>query len=362
MKLIFVIDSLGTGGKERRCLQLIKGLNALGITNIHLVLFDNIIGYKNIYDLQVTIHHLNRRKSKDLQVFKKLINIIEDVKPDVIVSWSIMSSFWLNIIHTFKKFNLISAYVASSNKPSIISLTTLININSFITSRYIVGNSSSGLKAFSIPKNKSKLIYNGFDSERLIKVMHPEFYKNEFNIQTKFIVTMAARVCLDKDYQTFIDAARMILLERTDTTFLAIGEGPLLHYFKSQLSEFESNFIKFTGVINDIESILSMTDVSVLCSNHGEGISNFILESMAFSKPVIATNLGGTPEIVEHNRSGYLIPSHNPTELKVKITKLLDDPLLRHNFGCRSSEIVDEKFSLEKMCESFLKIFVEISK
>jgi len=181
--------------------------------------------------------------------------------------------------------------------------------------------------------------------------------RQKLNISTQYVVTMAARVIIEKGYQTFINAAKLILSERNDVTFLCVGSGNMLDFFKQQLYESEQVKIKFIGNSDRVEDIINISDICVLSSCYYEGVSNFILEAMAAGKPVIATEVGGTPEIVEDNVTGYLIEKNDVFQLKYYINYLLDNEDLRMQMGTDSLKLVKKKFSLDRMCDEFLKEF-----
>ena len=356
MNLLFVIDMLGVGGKERRCLQLIKGLNDLGVKNVHLVLFDNVIGYNEVYDLDVEIHILRRKSKKDISVFFKLINLIRNIGPNIVLSWSLMSSFWLNLIRLFYQFNYLSAYVANCNKPQPFSIGNVARLMSFAASKYIIGNSDTGLRTYCVPKSKAVLIYNGFDFRRIDDLADSEKVRLLLGIKTPYVVTMVGRLTDAKDYQTYLESAKLLLGERRDFTFLAVGDGPLMGSYVKQLSKQEAEYIKFIGYRSNIEEIIQASDICVLCSP-SEGISNFIVESMALGKPVIATNTGGTPEIVIDNVTGYLIEHKKVYLLKEKVAFLIDNEGVRLDFGRNGKSLVYSKFSLEKTTKQYYDLF-----
>jgi glycosyltransferase involved in cell wall biosynthesis len=356
MKLVFIIDSLGVGGKERRCIQLIKGLESLVQEKIHLILFDDIIGYSGVETLNVSIHKLNRKTPKEIGVAFRLYRCIKRIKPDIVLSWSLMGSFWLNLLSLFMRFIYISAYVANVNKPIFFSIGNIARLFSFRFSKYIIGNSKVGLKTYGVPPKKSVLIYNGFDAERINNLSSIESVRDNLDITTRFLLVMGARVSYGKDYQTYIDAAKLILKERDDVTFLAVGDGPLLNYYESQLSIYESKFIRFIGHRENIEEIVNASDICILCSE-SEGISNFVLESMALGKPVIASNAGGMPEIVNDCVTGFLVEKKNKLQLKTKVIELLNDDVKRIRFGENSLKSVSANFTLNNMCNQFYSLF-----
>lgn len=146
--------------------------------------------------------------------------------------------------------------------------------------------------------------------------------RKKFNLFKEKVVGMVATFSDFKDYETFISAARMTLQKRNDVTFLAIGDGKNLEMCRKMARGSLSDKIIFLGRQRDVESIVNIFDVGVLLTNiktHVEGISNSIMEYMALGKPVVATNGGGTPELVIDGETGYLIPQKSEESLIEKI-------------------------------------------
>lgn len=364
MKITFVLDTFGGGGKERRCLQLIQGLNKRGYKNIQVIIINNDIAYNALYETNINLHIIDR-KNKGLnfiQTCRTIYVLLKQFQPDVVQVWGILSAFYLNIISRLMSFKYIGAYVADCNKSKIFSIERLVVFINSILAESIVGNSEAGIAAYRIPQKKAKVIYNGFNEERLINnLINKEDLKNELNIKSKFIVTMIARFDEGKDYKTFLEAANIILKIRSDITFLCVGDGPKLSQHISENTRSGSDNIIFMGFRNDVEKILQISNISVLCSNpikHKEGISNSILESMAFGVPVIATNSGGTPEIVEHGSNGYLVNKYDSQDIAEKIIKIISDSKHYKSLSIATKKTVQRKFTLEKMINDFDKLYI----
>jgi glycosyltransferase involved in cell wall biosynthesis len=121
--------------------------------------------------------------------------------------------------------------------------------------------------------------------------------------------------------------------------------------------------IIFTGRQSKIESIINLFDIGVLTTNdmvHGEGISNAILEYMVLNKPVIATRGGGTSEIVDDQKTGFVITPFAVDELVEKIELLIDNETLRLEMGDAAKQRILEHFSLEKMTESYIQLYEKL--
>ena len=120
------------------------------------------------------------------------------------------------------------------------------------------------------------------------------------------------------------------------------------------------NKIIFPGKRSDVESIVNIFDIGILLTNtklHGEGISNAIIEYMALGKPVIATRSGGTEEIVEDQKTGFLISPFDSTELIEKMEILINDPELRRKMGTAGKERIQKCFSIDKMVSKFISVY-----
>lgn len=360
MRVTFVLDTFGGGGKERRCLQLVQGLNNNGIFNIQFIIINDKISYDEIYQTTAEVIVINRKKL-DLSIwetYKILRKQLENFSPDIVQGWGYLSLFFLDMIRFSKKFIYIAAHVADANKPR--GVERLINQSTKCLCDAIVGNSHAGLRAYGVPANKGYCFYNGYNQDRLNKIQNanPKDIRDEIGINTPYIVTMIARVDSNKDYNCFVEVARKVHSVRDDVTFLAVGKGDLLEFYRKETVSEE--YIKFLGFRSDVEEILSITTVSLLCSNvhkHAEGISNAILESMAAGVPTIATLAGGTPEIIENNKNGFCIENNNVNEFTSKINLLLDNKQLYSSFAEACKSVVARKFSLEDSVHEYIQLY-----
>ena len=152
----------------------------------------------------------------------------------------------------------------------------------------------------------------------------------------------------------------MILAERDNVTFLAIGDGINLEKCKKMLSPQYQDKIKFLCKQQNVEAIINIFDIGILSTNtkvHGEGISNSIMEYMALGKPVVATDSGGTREIISHGETGFLINPHDVNDMRKRIAQLLESEELANKMGNAGFERIKREFSLEKMVNSYITLY-----
>lgn len=360
MRITFILDTFGGGGKERRCLQVIQGLNRVGYNDIQVVIINDKVAYKELYETTAQILILDRKKKglNQLQTAKLLFKVLKPFQPDVVQAWGMMSAGIVLLVKPFMKYTFLVSYVADADVPT--GTNAYINRICNVVCNKIVSNSKAGFKAYNTPSSKAVLIYNGFNERRFENVVDKKIKREELDVSTKYVVAMVAAFWQTKDWQCYIDTAKMIIRQRQDITFLAVGKGPQWDFFNNQIDEGERKLIKMLGRRDDVDEIYQACDLTVLTSFHGEGVSNSIMESMAWGVPVIATNNGGTPEIIEDNVNGVLINKQTPSEVGTLITSLLDQPDTLAQMGKNANNTIQERFLLHRMTDDYLELYKKL--
>jgi len=357
MKILFFIDSLAAGGKERRLTELLKGLSNIEYINYELVIMSDEIHYEEVFQLGIQIHKIIRKNKKDINVFKKVYLLIKKCKPDLVHSWDSMSTVYVIPSCRLLDIKLINGMVVDSPlKRNIFNKYYLRAKITFPFCDYIVGNSESGLNAYNTPADKRVMIHNGFDFKRLNNIRPSELIRQELDIHSEKIIGMVASFSEKKDYPTFYKAAQMILSERQDTVFLAIGRDTDSAESRDLIDKRYMNNFRLIGKKTGIESYINVMDICVL-STFSEGISNSIMEYMALGKPVVATSGSGTEEIVLDKITGFLFNRSEPDELAEKLEILLENDELRIEMGRKGKERVKYEFSIDRMIDKYISLY-----
>lgn len=138
-----------------------------------------------------------------------------------------------------------------------------------------------------------------------------------------------------KDHRTLVEAFAGVARDRADVRLVVVGTGPEQEQLLDLCRERGiSDAVLFTGVRDDVADILAAFDVFVLSSLH-EGLPIAMLEAMATGVPVVATRVGGIPEVISDGVDGLLVPPGDPTRLADAIVSVLDDPATRADLGSR---------------------------
>lgn len=368
MKVLFIINELCAGGKERRLTQLLKSLRSSSNIQFELVVMNEEVHYRDVFDLNIKIHFLIRRTKKDLSVFAKFYNICKFYQPDLVHCWDSMTAVIAVPSCKLLKIPLINGMVVDTPvKQNIFNKDWLRAKLTFPFSKKIIGNSISGLKAYGAPENKSHCIYNGIDFSRFENLKNPNVVSNEIfgtsNHNNLFIVGMVAAFEPRKDYDTLIISALSLVKTNDSIRFILVGDGKNFSKIYDIVPNEFSKRIVFLGKRSDIESIVNIFDVGVLLTNtrvHGEGLSNSIIEYMAAGKPVIATNGGGTNELVKQNENGYLINAYDSKALIQSIEKLMEHKNITREFGSKSYEMANKNFDIKIMMQNYVNVYKKI--
>lgn len=354
MRVAFISDNLLGGGKERRLVEIVKGLIARKHIVPIIILWDgksadDSIAYESVLNLNIPIYYLGN--NGNLRNIYEVYKILKNEKVDVINTWAPpIYSFYLMYAQFILRLPVYNSSITGArdgySKKEIFIMHSIHYI-----SRLVNSNCERAMEVFSIPVEKRKVIYNGFDFSRVDNLKPAEFVRKHFNIVTKFIVSMAGRYDKAKDWPTHVKAANMILDKGYDVTFLCMGSGDPNPY-KKLISPGYEDKIRFIGRQSDVESIYAASDIVTL-STFGEGISNSILEGMAVSKPIVATEGGGTPEIIEDSKSGFITKMADVNDYAVHIIQLLNDEKLRESMGRYGLSIVKQKFNMKQMIDGF---------
>jgi glycosyltransferase involved in cell wall biosynthesis len=357
VRILYFVDGFYAGGKERQLAELLKFITTQGTVEAELVLMSPEMKYPEVLNLGVKIHYLLRRRKKDPLIFLRLYQLCVNFRPDIIHTWDSMTSFYAIPIAKLLGVRLVNGMIRDT--PQRVAPFTKSWIRSKITfpfSDVVVANSQAGLSAYKTPPAKSICIFNGFDWARLRRLVDKDIVRSDFGIATPNVVGMVASFSDLKDYDTFLIAAQKVLATRNDVTFVAVGEGGQLERCRSLVAPQYRQNIRFLGWQEDVESIMNIMNIGVLAT-HTEGISNSILEFMALGKPVVATDGGGTKEIVVHEETGYLVPPRDAAQFASRISELLGDPEKCKEFGSRGRDRVLRLFSIEVMVNQFMGVY-----
>ena len=169
-------------------------------------------------------------------------------------------------------------------------------------------------------------------------------------------ILTVGRLTEQKDHSTLIEAVQELTTGGVPCKMKIIGEGPLMGSLKAQAAPLDDR-VRFAGMLDrtGVEREYRAADIFVL-SSKWEGCPNVILEAMAFGLPVVATRVGGVPELVEDDKTGILIRPSDPHALADALKRLITDTDLRITLGKAGYQRARTMFSNEKRFERLIAL------
>ena len=168
---------------------------------------------------------------------------------------------------------------------------------------------------------------------------------------------MVGRLRKHKDYPNMFVALKIIIEKFKNIKLLIVGDGILESQLKSMVQKMElSNYVIFAGKREDISQILSGIDLFVLSSSV-EGSSAVIKEALIMKKPVISTNVGGIPEIIQNGITGVLVPPNNPEALAEAVLDMVNNRDNALAMAKEGKDVIINKFSETKLVELTAEVY-----
>lgn len=216
-----------------------------------------------------------------------------------------------------------------------------------------------------VPEGLIRVIPNGVDPQRIRCQRSPEDIFRKFRINPgKRLVGMIGRLCPLKGQEEFLKAASLVTRQMPDVMWLIVGKdtefgGEYERKLRALATRLELNGnVIFTGHQDDPFSLLNAMEFLVLPSK-AEGMPLVILEAMALKKPVIASAVGGVPELIENGKDGVLVPAQDNHSLSQAMLQLLSQDGLSRRMGQSGFEKVRNEFLESKMITRLLAIYQE---
>jgi glycosyltransferase involved in cell wall biosynthesis len=214
---------------------------------------------------------------------------------------------------------------------------------------------------YGIESQKIRIVPNGVDVEKFKLTENLGELRHQFGLGNGPIVLFVGSLIPRKGLPYLVEAAKKIVKEQNNITFLIVGEGPLKQQITASLEDanLTGNF-KFLGTLKEdaLNAVYNCTDVFVLPSiQEGQGI--VLLEAQASGKPVVAFDIGGVNEAVRNNETGLLVKRGNTDELVAALLRFLSDETLREKMGANGRKFVRENFTWDICAQKMLKVYRE---
>ncbi|MBI4341153.1 MAG: GT4 family glycosyltransferase PelF [Candidatus Omnitrophica bacterium] len=358
----FIIDHLGAGGAQRQLFELVSRLPKERFAARVISLSDQPqADLERFRAAGIEVACIAQSGAWNWRCFWRLLRALRRQRPRIVHTWLFTADLYGRLAARLAGVPVVVSAVRSvdAGKPGhyiaadrwLGRMTNALTVNAEAIRRVL--RDREGL-----PASKLHTIYNGVD----LHVFNPATRNGTLRQQWRVgpadqVVGIVGRLAPEKDHATFLRAAAAVAQQQPNARFLIVGQGPL----RGQLEQLSRQLglqpqVRFVDSPQEIADVFAAIDLLVLSSIY-EGCSNVILEAMAMGKPVIATDVGGNPELVEPQRTGLLVPVGNPEALAEAMVQLLRDPPRATQLGEAGRQRVEEYFSAERMVAQTISLY-----
>jgi sugar transferase (PEP-CTERM/EpsH1 system associated) len=370
--VVHVIHRLGMGGLENGLANLINRTPP-GRYRHAVVCLKDSTDFRKRLPPEVPVYEMHRKDGQDFGLFVKVYRLLRELRPDVVHTRNLAAlecqwPAWLARVpgrvhgeHGWDTYDPDGL----KRKYQWLRRAFVPLIHRFIPlSRHLEDYLRLRAK---VPEAKITRICNGVDTQRF----HPPVVGREAVAGCPFspaedvaVIGTVGRMHGVKDQLNLVRAFLLLLERRPEFRAKArlalVGEGPLREEARALLSEGGAlDLAWLPGERYDAPDILRGLDIFTLPSQ-AEGISNTVLEAMATGLPVVATAVGGNPELVLDGVTGRLVPSRDPQALAAVLAEYLDQPALARAHGAAGRARILESFSLDGMVERYLTVYDQV--
>ncbi|MEI8139853.1 MAG: glycosyltransferase [bacterium] len=361
LKVLQVLPSMDMGGAERLVLNLLDELDRNDFQTEVCVLGDSPF-VEAVKQRGVPVSQVQSfRSSKDVGFLRRLIRAVKLVRPDVIHSHIWLPSFYAGLCGRALGIPVIGTFHSNYNVESLYERFSLCVTNWCCYKVVLVSQSQMRHFRLLARSGNISVILNGVCLPEDVEAQGAGRCQNirkELGLESEErVITCVANLRPVKAHSLLLDAFRAVAEVQPNLKLLLVGDGPLLASLRGQCEDSGiRTMVQFLGVRADVLDILAITDVFV-SSSSSEALSMAILEAMAMGKPVIATDVGGNSELIQHGADGLLVPYGDPRAMADAIISFLTDRDYAAQLGTRAKAKMRSCFTASKMAEHYANLY-----
>ncbi|MGH9381471.1 MAG: glycosyltransferase [Thermoanaerobaculia bacterium] len=362
MRILYVIDSLKVGGAEMLLLDMLRGYRDQG-HRLAVAYFSPGPLEGEVAALDVPASRVSRSGLADPRAVLRLVGLIRRQRPQVV-----HTHLWKSDLAGQLAAALAGVPVRVSTAHNVDPWRrrgALARINRLFTSRCqrVIAVSREVhdylVETRAYQPEKLVTIENGIDLTRFDPHRQPPA-----NLAATWgfepdapMIGVVGRLEPQKGHSVLLEAAVHVTRELPKARFLVVGDGHLRSELEAQRSRLGlDSRVVFTGVVHDVPATLSALD-AITFPSLWEGLPVALLEAMAMEKPVVATTVGGIPEVVRDGVSGVLVPPGDPEALARGLLGVLRDPTLARRLGTQARQVVRQRYSAQTMHRRILDLY-----
>ena len=360
-KIDISIVTFDRNGKQTRFKTNPESLESMSKTFVGQNVFAQAVR-----DAGINIDVIDERFRFDWRVIAAMRAILRMRQPDIIQTHNVKSHFLVKLLALSRHFPWIAfhhGYTSTNLKMRAYNKLNLWSLPAADRVVTVCGSFATDLSREGVSPNKIVIQHNSIrgplnatDEEKVLTRQKLQLTDGER------VILSVGRFSREKAHIDLIRAVAHMQTVSPLTGFrlVLIGEGPEEETLRQEAQRLGLKpHIVFAGHTHDVRPYYAISDLLVLPS-HSEGSPNVLLEAMSARLPIVATNVGGIPEIVQHNKTALLVPPSDPRLMGFAIHRLLTEPQLALRLGAEASRVAASQYSPESYASALIKVYRQL--
>ena len=353
MKVIQVIPAFRLAGAEVMCENLCVALKNAGVDVIAVSLYSENTAITDRLDKKgVRIEYLDKKPGFDASVIIKLVHLFKKEKPDVVNTHIYASKYALPaaaIAGVKKKIHTVHSMAQKEQGSLGKKVNTFLYRHCGVVPVALSNEVKKSIgEVYGLQESIIPVVYNGIDLSKCIR-------KNDYEANGVFTIVHVGRFMKVKNHKTLIRAFARFAEKKESIRLQLLGEGELLDEMKDYAEKLKvADKVEFLGLQSNVYPYLNKADVFCLPSEY-EGVPMTLIEAMGTGLPIVASNVGGIPDMLVNGENALLVEP-NYVAVEKAIEKLYNDVEFRIRLG-NAAALRSEEFSAKVMASSYIKIY-----
>lgn len=368
IRILDLRDSPWVDGPGRTVLEIAEALNASGYRYVIGSLMPEGAAFgpyaREARQRGLEVEAIRERGAYDPRVLGQTLRAIERHGIDIVHTHEFRSDV-LGLLCARRKglraVCTVHGWIANDVKGSIYTVLDKLVLRFFDRIIVVSQRLRAQLIRWGVPARKLTVVPNALPTERYRADRADDSFRRDLGLgPADILVAKIGRLSAEKGHRDLLAAARAALAQCDRLRFVLIGIGPEEAALRAQASALGiADRVLFAGYRNDMMRVYNSLDLVVQCS-YTEGMPNVVLEALLMEVPVIATDVGGTGEIIEHGRTGVLLPPRRPDRLASEIIEFVRAPQRLRAMAQEGRERVRREFDSGRRIERMKRIYAEL--
>jgi glycosyltransferase involved in cell wall biosynthesis len=361
-KITFIIGQLGIGGAEKQLSLVVKGLvdKAWHVSVISMSRKQGDYWENHLRELGIHVYRLPAESNRVRRLLA-ISRFLKDQRVQIVHSWTLHTNLYAAVGGRLSGIPVRMGSERSNHGSSRKRVGRWYGLNLWGQDTLVVNSSQEAAYLSSYrPNLKVALVPNGVETlEKNISVQE----KNDLRVRlgipnNRPIIGAVGSLVPGKNFSLMMKALNILARERIAFTLVLIGDGPLRSDLKQQAaSSLPKDAVIFTGTISNTAVWYPAFDLLCMPSSEEEGMPNVIMEASAAGLPVVASIVGGVPDLIKDGGTGILVQPNDAQSLAKELKRLLVDATLRERMGQAGMAKMRREFSVGRMLMRMAKVY-----